>query len=244
MSSIYGPRLKDIGFDPAAGAHGADDPDQQKLRQSLVSLVSDEAQDAATRKTLESAAQRYLKGERQALDQSFYQSAMMVHVQEGGLAASRDMYERLVTSDDELFRSAALMALGFNRRADDARWLLTQFKDQRLRSTDRIELMQGLMLNEETRDIAFDWLKVNYDDFARRAGIFAASWIPALPSHYCSAAKADEIDQLLRPKVKQAGRGELPFNRMLESIRICGALKQQRAGELASALRTASANRE
>jgi hypothetical protein len=149
-----------------------------------------------------------------------------------------------VTSDDELFRSAALMALGFNRRADDARWLLTQFKDQRLRSTDRIELMQGLMLNEETRDIAFDWLKVNYDDFARRAGIFAASWIPALPSHYCSAAKADEIDQLLRPKVKQAGRGELPFNRMLESIRICGALKQQRAGELASALRTASANRE
>ncbi|MFL6617301.1 MAG: M1 family peptidase, partial [Povalibacter sp.] len=122
--------------------------------------------------------------------------------------------------------------------------LLTQFKDQRLRSPDRIELMQGLMLYAETRDLAFDWLIANYDDFAKRAGIFAVSWIPSLPSHYCSAEKADEIDQLLRPKVRQAGRGELPFNRMLESIRVCGALKNQRAPEMATALHAAAGTRE
>jgi hypothetical protein len=116
-------------------------------------------------------------------------------------------------------------------------WLLAQFDDQRLRSTDRIGLLEGMMLSEETRDIAFDWLKANYDELAKRTGVFAAAAIPSLPSRYCSAAKADEIDRLLRPKVEQAGRGELAFNRMLESIRTCGILQEKRAPELAAALR-------
>ncbi|MFL6620347.1 MAG: M1 family aminopeptidase, partial [Povalibacter sp.] len=124
MGNIYGPRLRAIGFNPAAGAHQSDDPDKQKLRQSLVSLVSDEAQDPATRKLLQDAAQRYLKGDTKALDQSFYHSAMMVLVQEGTLATTRELFERFATSEDELFRSAALTGLGFSRRADDARWLL------------------------------------------------------------------------------------------------------------------------
>jgi aminopeptidase N len=244
MDGIYGPRLREIGFDPATGAHSADAPDKQKLRQSLVWFVSDDAHDAAIRKKLATAAENYLKGNTRALDQSFYDSAFAMYLQDGTLKTAQDLYERMTTTEDELFRSAALMALGYSRRGEDATWLLTQFKDQRLRSTDRIKLLQGMMLNEETRDIAFDWLKANYDEVAKRAGIFAASWIPSLPSHYCSAAKADEIDQLLRPKVRQAGRGELPFNRMLESIRICGVLQQQRAPEMAKALREAAGGKE
>ena len=242
IASIYGPRLRELGFNPAAGAHSSDDPDRQKLRQSLVWFMSDDAHDTATRKTLAAAADSYIKGNTSALDQAFYQSAFTTYVQEGTLETAKTMYERMVTSQDELFRSAAITALGFSRQADDAKWVLAQFHDQRLRSTDRLKLLRAMMLNDETRDIAFDWLKANYDDLAKRSGIFAASSIPSLPSHYCSAAKADEIDRLLRPRVVQAGRGELPFNRMLESIRICGMMQDKRAPELATALQTAASS--
>ncbi|HEU4655440.1 MAG TPA: M1 family aminopeptidase [Steroidobacteraceae bacterium] len=237
IASIYGPRLREMGFDPAVGAHSADDPDQQKLRQSLVGFMSAEAHDASIRKKLIDAADSYLKGNASALDQSFYQAAFSTYVQDGTLETAKHLYERMVTSQDELFRNAALIALGDSRQAQDVNWVLSQFGDERLRSTDRIVLLQVMMLNEASRDIAFDWLKANYDELAKRSGVFAASRIPSLPSHYCSAAKADEIDRLLRPKVQQAGRGELPFNRMLESIRTCGILQEKRAPELAAALR-------
>ncbi len=43
----------------------------------------------------------------------------------------------------------------------------------------------------------------------------------------------------MRPKVKAAGRGELSFDRMLETMRDCGALKDARGAEAAKALHDA-----
>jgi len=43
----------------------------------------------------------------------------------------------------------------------------------------------------------------------------------------------------MRANVVAAGRGELPFNRMLEDIRSCGALKDARSAEVAAALKAA-----
>ncbi|HKE93936.1 MAG TPA: ERAP1-like C-terminal domain-containing protein, partial [Povalibacter sp.] len=240
VGTIYGRKLASLGFNPGAGAHASDTPDVQKLRQEVVYLLADQAHDPATRKTLNAAATAYLAGNTKALDQSFYDEAMRVHVEDGNLATTKDLYARMVDAKDELFRSAALEAVASSRRPEDARWVISQFKDKRLRSTDKIGLMKGLMGNEETRDLAFDWLKVNYDDFAKGAGIFASSWIPSLPSDYCSVEKSHEVDQLLRPKVVEAGRGELPFNRMLESISTCGKLKAAKSQEIATALKQAA----
>ena len=41
--------------------------------------------------------------------------------------------------------------------------------------------------------------------------------------------------RLLRARVIEAGRGELSFNRMLESIQICGTLKKAKTAEIAAA---------
>jgi aminopeptidase N len=237
MNSIYHPRLTKLGFNPRAGAHAADNPDDQKLRQDLVVLVADEAHDANTRKSLNAAASAFLRGDASGLDQAFYPIALRVHVQDGTLTTTQDLYARLIATQDELLRGASLLALGSNRRATDTQWLLTQFKDTRLRATEKLELMSELMKHEETRDLAFDWLKANYDEFAKGAGIFAATIIPSLPEQYCSAEKAQEIDRLLRPGVQKSGRGELSFNRMLEGIQVCATLKKTKGAEIAAALK-------
>jgi len=236
INAIYGPRLAALKFDPRAGAHQRDTPDDQKLRQDLVALLAEEAHDASTRKTLDSAATAYLQGNADALDQAFYGIALSVHVQDGDLATTKAMYERALTSDNERFRGAALDAVGANQRIADTQWILSQFEDPRLRSTDKLELMATLMAEATTRDLAFDWLKANYDEFAKGAGIFAATFIPSLPQGYCSVEKAKEIDALLRSRVRQAGRGELAFDRMLENITVCGTLQKSKTAEIAAAL--------
>jgi len=237
IKSIYQRRWDELGFTPRAGAHANDAPDRQKLRQDLVHMMADEAHDPATRKLLNDASTQLLAGQTSALDQAFYRTALRVHVQDGDTATTRNVLSYALASKDQMLRTAAIEAVSTNARVADAQWLFTQFNDERLRSTEKLELMHGLMSEAATRDTAFEWLKNNYDDFAKGAGIFGATLIPTLPGLYCSEDKAQEIDRVLRPKVQRAGRGELAFNRMLENIRTCSALKTAKGAEIAAALR-------
>ena len=244
MNEIYKPRLDTLGFDPKAGLYLSEDPDRQKLRQALVDLVADDAHDDATRARLKTAATAYLGGDQAALDPAFRGTALGIYVEDGGqsgdsLAAAKDMYERFLASHDESFRSEALGAVTAGATAERATWLFGQFDDKRLRTQEKLRLLSGLFNSDATREQAFTWLKANYDAFSASAGIFNAGRIASLPSSYCSAARADEIDSIMRPKVKAAGRGELSFDRMLETMRDCGALKDARGAEAAKALHDA-----
>ena len=244
MDEIYKPRLDALGFDPKSGLYLSEDPDRQKLRQAVVGLVADDAHDDATRARLKTAAAAYLGGDQTALDPAFRGTALDIYVEDGGqtgdtLATAKDMYERFLASHDESFRSEALGAVTAGADSDRATWLFGQFDDKRLRTPDKLRLLSGLFNSDATRDQAYTWLKANYDAFSASAGIFTAGRIASLPSSYCSAARADEIDSIMRPKVKAAGRGELSFDRMLETMRDCGALKDARGAEAAKALHDA-----
>jgi hypothetical protein len=239
MEEIYKPRLDAIGFDPKAGAQSEDSPDRQKLRQSLVGLVSGEARDEGVRAKLKAAAEAYLGGDKTALDQAFVSAALNARVEDGGLKAAQDMYERMLASHDETFRPRALRAVTASATPDVATWVFGQFNDKRLRNPDKMSLLSGLFASHATRDMAYDWLKTNYDSFSNGIGIFSAGRLASLPGDYCSVAKAAEIDTIMRAKVKAAGRGELSFDRMLEGMRNCGVLKDARAAEVAAALKAA-----
>ena len=237
MEATYKPRLDAIGFDPRAGAHAGDSPDRQKLRQSLIALVSGEAHDEDIRARLKAAVEAYLGGDATALDQAFVAAALNARVEDGGLPAAKDIYERMLASHDETFRPRALRAVTAGATPEVATWVIGQFGDKRLRNPDKMSLLSGLFASHATRDMAYEWLKANYDSFSTGLGIFSAGRLASLPGDYCSVTKAGEIDTIMRAKVKAAGRGELSFDRTLEGMRNCGVLKDARAAELAAALR-------
>ncbi|ESQ77220.1 M1 family metallopeptidase [Asticcacaulis sp. AC402] len=241
MAGIYGPRLAALGFDPKAGAHASDTPDAQSLRTNLVNLMADDADDAGIRSKLTAAAVAYLGGDKTAVDQSVLALALAVHVEDGGLPAAKALYEMTVTSTDELFRQSATVAVTHGATTETANWLFgVLLSDTRLRATERLRLLSGLMGQPKARDVTFDWYKANYDALSKGIGIFSASRLQTLAGGYCSAARADELDAALRSKVVAAGRGTLSFDRTLERVRSCGVLKDAKAGEVAAAFRAAS----
>ena len=240
MSEIYKPRLDALGFTPKAGAYLTDDPDRQKLRNSLVSIVADEAHDPALRKQLNDAAIDYLGGNKDAVDPSLAGLALLVYVEDGGAAVAKDIYERALSGKDQNFRSRGLRAVTSGASPELGTWLIGQLgSDKRLRTNEKLGLLSGLMGESATRDLAYDWLKANFDTFTAGTGIFSAGRAANLPGAYCSAPKADETDALMRQKVIAAGRGELSFNRMLEGMRSCSALKDARATEVNAAFKSA-----
>lgn len=236
MASIYGPRLASMGFDPAAGAYAAEDPGRQKLRESLVRLVAEEAGDTGLSSRLQAAAGRYLAGDTAALDPAYRTVAFAMMAREGGLPAARRFVDTALASEDPGLRSDALGAAAASGRADVANYLLA-LDDRRLRSFDRLGLIFGIASTAETRDLGADWILTNYDRLlASGNGVFITSRLPQALSSQCGADQADRIDARVGPTIRKANVGLLNYRRTLEGIRHCGVLRQAKAGEIAAAL--------
>jgi hypothetical protein len=236
MDATYAPRLAAIGFDPAAGAHLGDTPDKQKLRQNLVGFVVEEGHDAAVSAKLEAAADKYLAGDKQAIDQAYLGAGLGAVVTKGGLPAAKKLVEIGLASEDPVLRQSALGAAAGSGRTDVAQYLLG-LSDPRLRPFDRIGLIFGLATSEGTADFTGEWILTNYDTLlAGSNGIFITSRLPQALAFQCGADRADRIDRLLGPKIRAAGAGVLTFERTIETIRHCGDLKAAKSAEIAAAI--------
>jgi len=235
-NSLYGPRVQELGFDPRAGAYAGHDPEEAQRRQQAVGFLVRKGGDAALRAKLTEATRAYLGGNKQALDPAWYGPGLAALIEEGGLAAARDLADRALASTDPVFRPAALNAVGGSGQPVIGRWILEQFQDSRLRTSERQGLIRGVIVSGGTRDLGWDWLKSNYEALANSGGgIFFASRLPGMVAGFCSVQRADEIASLLRPKL-QGKTGALGLERSIERVRSCGVLKDARGTELSAAL--------
>jgi hypothetical protein len=235
ISSIYGPRLASIGFDPKFGAHAQDTPDQQRLRQRLVGILAFDAHDPAVRAKLKGAGDAYLAGDTKAVDPAFLGTALAVVAEDGNLATAKMLVEKGLSSEDGDVRGSELGAAAASGHADVANYLLA-LNDKRLRSFDRIGIIAELIGTPETRDLTTNWIFANYDKLTSGNGIFITSRLPGMFNSQCGAAAADRIEKTLGPKVMQMNSGVLEYRRMLERVRDCGILKQAKYSEIAAAL--------
>ena len=240
MDGLYGPKLAALGLDPAVGAYASEDPDRQKLRQELVALVVSEARDPAAGAKLVAAAKAYLAGDAKALDQGYMGAAFAAHLKAGGLPAAKALLDKALSSEDAVFRSTALGAVGGSGLPEVGTWVLG-LEDSRLRPLERLGLVGSMAATAETKDMAGAWILANYDRLAGGGnGIFVTARLTSALRYQCSVDRAVQIDKVLGPKVRAANKSVLDFERTLETIRHCGDLKAARESELATALKAAS----
>jgi len=235
VRQIYAPRVKAMGFTPRAGAYAAEDPEKSQKRVHAVNLLAETARDPVLRKQLGDAARAYLGGDKAALDPAWFGTAFGIVVEEGGLAAAKQLTEAALASQDPLFRPTALGVVSASGKEDIARWLLDEFNDPRLRRSERLGMVRGVVGSRKTRDWGFAWLQSHYEQLSGGGGIFFASRLPGMVGGYCSVAKSDEIAAFLRPKL-QGKTGALELERTIERVRSCGVLKDARGAELSAVL--------
>jgi len=232
IRGIYAPRLAALGFDPRQGAYAGEDPEKSQLRQQVVGAMADTAHDPALRKQLLDAARAWMGGDAKALDPSWYNSAFSAWLDAEGAEGAKKLMERGLASQDPVFRPTALETVSSSGDAKIATWLLNDFKDKRLRTSERLGLLRGVIQTGATRDLGFDWLKSHFDELmGSGGGIFFAARLPGIVGGFCSVERAKEVADLLRPKL--AGKtGALELERTVEKIHSCGVLKTARADEV------------
>lgn len=236
VNAVYAPRLKQLGFDPRAGAYAGHDPEETQRRQQAVAYLVRKGGDPALREHVLAATRAYLAGDKQALDAAWFGSGLAAVLEEGGLATAKDLLDRALASTDPVFRPVALGVVGGSGREAIGRWILDELKDSRLRTSERQNLIRAVVASSGTQDLGWTWLKANYEALANSGGgIFFASRLPEMVSGYCSVARADEIASLLRPRL-QGKTGALGLERSIERVRSCGVLKDARGVQLSAAL--------
>jgi len=236
IGDIYTPLLKDLGFDPALGAYATDDPDRQKLRAAVAGLVASEARDPATRATLIGAADRYLAGDRKALDPAYRSLALEVVVQERGVPFVSDQIAKAYATGDEGRRATMFEAISGAGSAEVASWFLNDLKDPRVTAGQRIPVVVELLGNGATNDMAATYLLANYDSLAKSGGGIFASRSGRAFHTLCTASQADAVEAKLRPALIAAQTSTLALDRGVEDIRNCARFKDAKAGEVSAGI--------
>ncbi len=232
IAKLYRPRLAGLGFTPKADAYAGENAEKSQQRLQVVARLAGTARDSALRSELAAAAAAFLGGDKAALDPALYGAAFEPWLAAGGIGAAKQLTDRALASQDPLLRPAALAAVAASGDTAVAKWLLDEFKDGRLRRSERVDLVRGVIQTGGTRDLGFEWLGRNFDALmSSGGGIFFASRLPAMLGGYCSAARADEIASMLRPRMS-GKTGALELERTIERVRSCGMLKDARSAEV------------
>ena len=235
---IYAPLLGRYGFDPRAGAYADEPPERSQRRVQIVRKLLGTRTPAASRlrRRLAEAGAFYLAGDAAALDPVWFDRAFPLHVYFTGDAAARALVEKALASEDTMFRSAALEAVGSVADAKTLPWVFKVVTDPRVRMTERRALLDDLMSHGATRAAGYRWITENLDGLMTgSSGIFFTSRLPLLFAYECSVERADEIARDLRPRFAGTA-GELELERTIERVRTCGELDKRLGAQLSTAL--------
>lgn len=240
MRSTYRPRLDAVDASIAA-AGKADDAaavDRALLRTKLVSFLALEARDPALRATLADQARRYIgfgksgtKPDPDAVAPAQVQVALQVGVQAGGLPFVDTLIDRMLASDNILFRSQAAVALGTTDDPAVARRLYKLLLDPQLRAREPTSIAFALAGRESQRRATFDWFKANDEAFMARIGHFGYRWLPRLGAGFCTPAERDELKAFFTPMLGRMDGAERTLAETLEGIDLCVALTEAKRDE-------------
>lgn len=228
---LYGSLLSRYGFDPRAGAYAADPPGRARWRDAMLGSLLGTPKGAALRKQLQDAAAKYLAGDRGALDETWIDHAFDLYIYGGGEPAARDLVQAALSSEDPVFRPAALVSAARSSRPAVASWLL-DLDDARLRASERLDIIDGVMARSVTRSMGYDWIVAHIDTLlAGSDGPFFAGRIATALGQFCSTERSVQMARDLRSHFA-ATAAALQLERSIEQVHNCGVLYEQRGAAI------------
>jgi hypothetical protein len=228
---LYGSLLSRYGFDPRAGAYAADPPGRARWRDAMLGSLLGTPKGAALRKQLQDAAAKYLAGDRSALDETWIDHAFDLYIYGGGEPAARELVQAALASEDPVFRPAALVSAARSSRPAVASWLLG-LDDPRLRASERLDIIDGVMARSVTRSMGYDWIVAHIDTLlAGSDGPFFAGRIATALGQFCSVERSTQMARDLRAHFANTAAA-LQLERSIEQVHNCGVLFDQRGAAI------------
>src|SRR5439155_15481687 len=98
--------------------------------------------------------------------------------------------------------------------------------DPRVRVNEAMAPLTAQISLPEMREPAWEWVQEHYDELVARLGLQLASRIASLPTKFCDAKRADEVQAFFATRAEKLNGGPRTVAQTLETIRLCAARTQ------------------
>jgi len=199
------------------------------------------SRDKALRKPLaERAARRVgLNGEPEpdAVPESELQTVLSVGVQDLGAAFFDRLLGLALASEDRAFRNAAFGALARTEEPEQSARLQELVLSGQLEGYEPLAIVNRQMARVATTELTYIWLRKNFEAVMQLTPeSFRSQILPGLGSHFCRADLAADWSDFITEYAEKLPGYERSLSQAVESIELCAALRQARAGQFIAAI--------
>ena len=190
MRAIYGPASERVGWEARPGERELD-----ALMRSTILGQLGKYDDEATLDTAASLFEHYAD-DPAGVHPDIRSVVFNLAAKRGDESIYRAIWDLYDGASLEEEKMRLLMALGSFRNSELLSETLDRSLSDRVRYHDTIQVVAGVAANRMGRDIAWDFVKENWDEFSRRYsdGLFALSRLVGITSRFTTQEKLDDVE--------------------------------------------------
>jgi alanyl aminopeptidase len=225
----YGARAQALGWLPKKG----EDEDARLLRHAVVSLVANEGEDPALIAEAKKLTAARLAGDK-SVDTEMADDLYGAAAQAGDRALYDSLAKAARAEKDLVERRRLLNALGRFRDPAIARDALALTLTDGLDVRESFNIVWGATRWPETRALAWDFVKRNFDALIARLPRDSGAHLPWVATSQCTDAARADADAFFRPRAARFTGGPRQLEQALEELRLCTAFKKAQGPSVAS----------
>jgi cytosol alanyl aminopeptidase len=214
----FAPRARALGFSPKAG----EDPGTVEMRTTLLFAGGVMGEDPELLETGKRLADRWLD-DRRSLPPDVVRSVLALAAHGNDKALFDKLLRQAKAAPDRNEKNRLIASLGrFSDKALAERALGLVLSSE-LELNDSLSILFTLLSGRKTRDLAYAFVKLHFDELLKRSSGFDRPALFRIPDVYCDAAHRADAEAFFGPRAKTVdGAGRVLAN-SLESISLCEA---------------------
>jgi alanyl aminopeptidase len=217
----FGPRAKALGWKARPG----EDEDTQLTRAPLLSLVVNAGEDKALQAEATVLAREWLR-DRRAIEPEAVESVLITAAASG----DRDLFDLFRAeahrAEERVDRLRLLRAVGAFHNREILSSALGLVLSEEFDPRESISVLRRASAEAETRDLAYAFIKQNFEALVKRLPRDSGARLPDFASGYCDREHRADVEAFFKDRSTQYAGGPRRLAQTLERISLCIALKE------------------
>ncbi|RKH39955.1 M1 family metallopeptidase [Corallococcus sicarius] len=236
IRDTFGARARKLGFKPRPG----ESEDTRLMRPRLLELAGNEGEDPKLIAEARALADQWLK-DRRSVSVEVVDPVLAIAAKHDPAFGTK-LREALRTEKDRFQRQMMLGGLSNFRDTQQVQENLKLLLDPQQDIRENLWLLFGASRHASSRAVAYDFVKNHYDTLVgteARPGLLPEgmdSRLPMMGMGACDAAQRQDLEAFFGPRSQKIPGSERHFQRMLENVDQCIALKEAQGASLQSFL--------
>jgi alanyl aminopeptidase len=196
--------------------------DTRLLRPTLVGLVADQGEDKKLAAEARTLAAKWL-GDRKALSPDVVGAVLEVAARTGDRALFDRMRAEAKRASDRHERQQILRAIGEFRDPAIARSALQIVSSTEFDPRESMEILWGLSEEAATRELAWDYLKANFDTLVKRLSAEQMAYTPFMGAGFCDESHERDMEAFFKDRSPKLPGGPRLLMQASEDSQLCRA---------------------